>query len=96
MIGTILIVVLVLAVGTRATDAVRLRQQEVILAKLPQADAVTFYRLLRRRAWKVRLLRATTLLALFAILYSRNHARRQLDAGSPSHAPLTETTPGRP
>ena len=74
VVGTILIVVLVLAVGSRVTDGVRLRQQEAILAKLPTADAVAFYKILRRRVWKVRVLRAVTLLSLLAILHARNRA----------------------
>lgn len=74
MIGTILVAVLILAAGTRATDAVRLRQQETILAKLPTGDAVAFYRVLRRRAWTVRILRAVALVSLVVILYARNRA----------------------
>ncbi|MBC8132002.1 MAG: hypothetical protein H7X95_03400 [Deltaproteobacteria bacterium] len=76
MIGTLLIAVLVIAAGARATDAVRLRQQEVILAKLPTPEAAAFYRILRRRAWKVRILRAVALVSLVVILYSRNRARQ--------------------
>lgn len=82
MIGTILVAVLVVAVGVRATDAVRLRQQEIILAKLSTPEAAAFYRLLRRRAWKVRILRAVALLSLVVILRARNRGaahRRNLD-----------------
>lgn len=75
MIGTVLIAVLVIAVGARATDAVRLRQQEIILGKLPTPEAAAFYRVLQRRAWKVRILRAVALASLVALLYSRNQAR---------------------
>lgn len=77
MIGTILLAVLVIAVGTRAADAVRLRQQELILAKLRTPEAAAFYRLLQRRAWKVRLLRAVALASLVAILWSRNRGRQR-------------------
>lgn len=77
MIGTILLAVLVIAVGTRAADAVRLRQQELILAKLRTPEAAAFYGLLQRRAWKVRLLRAVALASLVAILYSRNRGRQR-------------------
>lgn len=75
MIGTVLVVLLVLAVGTRATDAVRLRQQEAILAKLPTPEAAEFYGILRQRAWKVRVLRAIVLLAVIVILHSRSRDR---------------------
>lgn len=77
MIGTVLVAVLVLAVGTRATDAVRLRQQELILAKLPTPEAAAFYGLLRRRAWKTRILRAVALVAVIVILHARNRDRSQ-------------------
>jgi hypothetical protein len=72
MIGTILIAVVIIAAGTRAADAVRLRQQEAILAKLPTADAVAYFRILRRRAWTVRILRTIAVVSLVIILYARN------------------------
>lgn len=91
MIGTILIAVLVIAVGTRATDAVRLRQQETILAKLATPAAAEFYGILRRRAWKVRLLRGVALLSLIVILYARNHPRLLAPAAAPqAPAPLLD------
>jgi hypothetical protein len=74
VIGTILIAVLVISVGTRATDAIRLRQQETILAKLPTADAVAYFRILRRRAWTVRILRVIAVVSLLTILYARNRS----------------------
>ena len=76
MVGTILVVVLVLAVGSQVTDRVRLRQQETILAKLPTPDAAAFYKVLQRRVWKVRALRAVALLSLIAILHARQRAQR--------------------
>jgi hypothetical protein len=89
LIGTILMAVLVIAVGTRATDAVRLRQQETILAKLATPAAADFYGILRRRAWKVRILRAVALLSLIVILYSRNHPRQPGAAVAP-RSPITD------
>lgn len=85
MIGTALVALLVLAVGTRATDAVRLRQQEVILAKLPTAEAAEFYGVLRQRAWKVRILRAVALLAVIVILQARNRDRIRQNQHLPTH-----------
>ena len=87
MIGTILVVLLVVAAGARATDGVRLLQQEAILKQLPPPDALAFYKILRRRAWTVRLLRAMALLSLFAILYAVRVA------GRPSASPGPEPTP---
>lgn len=93
MVGTLLVVVLVLAIGTRVTDGVRLRQQEAILAKLPEGEAVAFYRVLQRRVWKVRVLRAITLLSLLALLHARNRAQRHAAGpASPSH----QTAPALP
>lgn len=87
--------VLVLAIGTRATDGVRLRQQEAILAKLPTAEAVAFYKILRRRVWKVRALRAIALLSLLAILHARNRAaqRNAAAADSRSHPIAPDQSP---
>ena len=72
MIGTVLIAIVIVAAGTRATDAVRLRQQEIILAKLPTGDAVAYFRILWRRAWTVRILRTIAVVSLVIILYARN------------------------
>ena len=86
MIGTVLIAVLIVAVGMRASDAVRLRQQETILAKLPTEDAAAFYRILRRRAWTIRALRAVALVSLVVMLYTRNRVWQSHRAGGdPSH-----------
>jgi hypothetical protein len=51
MIGTLLVVLLILAVGTRAGDAVEVRQQEIVLAKLSIPEAQAYYQRLRRRAY---------------------------------------------
>ena len=48
MIGLFAVLVIV-AVGGRAIDGVRLSQAESILARLPEADARAYYDLLRRR-----------------------------------------------
>ena len=42
-------VLVIVAVGGRATDAVRLSQAESILARLPEAEARAYYDILRRR-----------------------------------------------
>jgi hypothetical protein len=68
MVSTILLMVVVMAVATRATDAMKLRQEEVILRKLPLAQAHDYYELLRRRARRVRLMRAVTLASLLLAL----------------------------
>lgn len=75
MIGTLIGVLLVLTVGTRATDAVRLQQQELVLKKLPTAEAAAFYEVLRRRVWKVRFLRLVALVSVLVIIGARGRLR---------------------
>jgi hypothetical protein len=75
MVSTILLMAVVLAVATRASDAMRLRQEEVILKKLPLAEAHEYYEVLRRRARRVRVMRAVTLAALLLAMLA---GRRRL------------------
>jgi hypothetical protein len=75
MVGTLIVVLLILALGTRAGDALEVRQQEIVLRKLPVAEAHAYYQQLRRRAWRTRALRAVAVLALITITYV---ARRML------------------
>lgn len=69
MLSTILVVLLVVAVGTRAADNVRVKQQEVILHNLPEPEARAYYAILRRRVRRVTLLRVVALLSLVALFY---------------------------
>jgi hypothetical protein len=78
MIGLFAVLVII-AVGSRAIDGVRLSQAESILARLPEADARTYYDLLRRRVRKVIALRALALIALLCIFWV---LRRRLIHGS--------------
>jgi hypothetical protein len=73
MLSTLLVMAVIIAVGTRASDGLEVRQQEVILANLPEAEAVAYYQILRRRLRKVMVLRAIALLALVAIIYAYKH-----------------------
>jgi hypothetical protein len=73
MIGTMLTALLLLGVGTRAGDRLIVRQQEVVLSKLPVAEASAYYDLLRRRVRRVRILRAIVFLSLMALLYAYRH-----------------------
>lgn len=70
MMTTILLMVVIFAVGTQATDTIRVRQEEVILRNLPLAEAHEYYELLRRRARRVQLLRALTLVALVLTIFA--------------------------
>ena len=73
MIGTVVTALLLLAVGTRAGDRLIVRQQEIVLGKLPVAEASAYYDLLKRRVRRIRVLRAIVLLSLLALLYAYRH-----------------------
>jgi hypothetical protein len=73
MVGTFVAVLLVVAAGTRARDNLRLRQQELVLSKLAEADAIAFYDVLRRRVRNARILRAIALAALLCLFYAWRH-----------------------
>lgn len=90
MLGTLLVVALVVAVGSRAGDNLRVRQQEVILHKLPEAEAIAFYDVLRRRMRKVAILRAVAVVALVLLFYSYKY---RITAKLDARPPATQTTP---
>jgi hypothetical protein len=69
MLSVVLVVLLVVAVGTRATDGLRVRQQEVILRNLPEDEARAYYAILRRRVRRVAILRVVALVSLVALFY---------------------------
>jgi hypothetical protein len=69
VLSTILVVLLVVAVGTRAADGLRVQQQEAILRNLPEPEALAYYAVLRRRVRRVMLLRVVALLSLVALFY---------------------------
>jgi hypothetical protein len=66
-------VLVIVAVGGRAIDAVRLSQAESILARLPDDDARAYYDVLRRRVRKVLVMRALTLISLLCIFWVLRH-----------------------
>jgi hypothetical protein len=67
--GTLLVVLLVIVVGTRAADHLRVKQQEAILRHLPEPEARAYYNVLRGRVRRVAVLRVVALLALVALFY---------------------------
>jgi hypothetical protein len=73
MLSMLIVVAVVVAVGTRASDGVQVRQQEVILANLPEKDALAYYDILRRRVRKVAVMRVVALLSLLTLFYSYKH-----------------------
>jgi hypothetical protein len=87
--NTILFMVIILAVGNHLTDGVRLRQEEIILGKLPLPEARAYYDVLRARVRRVRLLRAITLLSVLLALLA---ARRRFFP-PPPRTPVPATAP---
>jgi hypothetical protein len=69
MLSALVVVLLIVAVGTRATDGLRVKQQEVILRNLPESEARAYYAVLRGRVRRVLVLRAVALLSLLALFY---------------------------
>jgi hypothetical protein len=69
MILALFAVLVIVAVGGRAIDAVRLSQAESILKRLPDDEARAYYELLRRRVRKIILMRALVLVALLCIFW---------------------------
>jgi hypothetical protein len=62
-------VLVIVAVGGRATDALRLSQAESILARLSDTDAHAYYDVLRRRVRKVLVMRGLALISLLCIFW---------------------------
>jgi membrane protein required for beta-lactamase induction len=79
MMMTLFAVLVVVAVGSRAIDAVRLSQAESILAWLPEDDARAYYDVLRRRVRRTLVMRGIVLLALLCIFWA---IRQRLYRGS--------------
>jgi hypothetical protein len=84
VLSAILAMVAVLAIGARVADSVRVRQEEVLLRKLPEAQAIAFYEVLRQRVRRVRVLRAITLLSLVLVMVA---ARRRFFPPPPPRTP---------
>ncbi len=84
MSATLIIVVMVLVLGERASDALERKQQEIVLRKLPVPEAHAFYQRLRQRSRRVRLLRALTLAALFTLVYVYRHTANNRGRATPA------------
>ena len=69
MIISLFAVLVIVAVGARASDALRLSQAESILARLSEDDARAYYAVLRRRVRRILVMRAIALLALLCIFW---------------------------
>ena len=80
MMISLFAVLVIVAVGGRAIDAVRLSQAESILARLSRPRPARYYDRLRRRVRKVIVMRALTLTALLCIFWAM---RQRLINGGP-------------
>jgi hypothetical protein len=72
-LSTLITMCIVIVVGARARDGLRLRQQELVLSKLAEGDAVAYYEVLRRRVRNVRILRAVALASVLCLIYAWRH-----------------------
>jgi hypothetical protein len=70
VITTLLAILVAVAAGGRANDALRTSQAESILTRLPEDQARAYYDLLRRRLRRVIVMRAVALASLFCIFYA--------------------------
>jgi hypothetical protein len=87
VLSTILVIIVVLAVGARSSDAVAVRQQEIILRNLPEKEAVAYYQIIRKRFRKVAVLRVIAICSLAVLFYSYKY---RLGA-TRTVAPVTQT-----
>jgi hypothetical protein len=81
-VSTLITICIVILVGARARDNLRLRQQELVLSKLSEGEAVAYYEVLRRRVRNTRILRAVALASLLCLIYAWRHGlARALSSG---------------
>jgi hypothetical protein len=73
VIGALLAVVVMVAVGSGATARLRTAQLEAILRALPEAEAHAYYAQLRRRIRKIAVLRTIALACLICLAYGMRH-----------------------
>lgn len=69
MMMALFAVLVIVAVGGRAADGLRLSQAESILARLSEADARAYYDVLRRRVRRTIVMRGLSLIALLCIFW---------------------------
>lgn len=69
MIAALFAVLVIVAVGGRAIDGVRLAQAESILARLPEEEARAYYDLLRRRVRRLLVMRGLAVVALLCLFW---------------------------
>jgi hypothetical protein len=72
-VSILLAIAVVVLVGARARDELRLRQQELVLSKLARDEAAAYYEVLRRRVRNARILRAIALVSLLGLIYAWRH-----------------------
>jgi hypothetical protein len=69
MLSALLMVAIIVVVGGGLSDRLRIKQEELILQKLPIAAASAYYELLVKRAARLKWLRSVALVSVFIIIY---------------------------
>lgn len=70
MVRGLLVAALIIFVGNEWSERVRIKQEESILHRLPESEAVAYYEALKKRVRRTRLLRGCVLVALVLIVFS--------------------------
>jgi hypothetical protein len=86
MMGALLAVLAIVAVGGRAIDGLRRAEAESILSRLPEAEARAYYDVLRRRMRRIVLMRALALVSLLWIFFVFRQRLIQHEAPRPTVA----------
>src|SRR3954470_24267147 len=92
VLSAFLVVAVIALVGTRASDGVRVKQQETILQNLPPDEARAYYQMLRARVRRVNVLRVIALASVVTLFYSYKH--RMAAPVVPARAPTTTRDAG--
>ena len=82
MVSTLVTVLIVVVVGGRMRDGLRLRQQEIVLTKLAEPEAIAYYEVLRRRVRNARIMRAVALISVLCAFYAWRHGLVRLGRAS--------------
>lgn len=70
MIRAFVIAMAIVALGSEFSERVRIKQEEAILRKLPEAEAVAYYEILKKRVQKVRIMRGLVLVAMVVLVFA--------------------------
>ena len=92
MITGLIAALAIIALGGRATDALRTAQIKSILDRLPEAEARAYYGDLKGRLRRVAIMRAVALASLLCLFYAFRH--HLVDHPRPPAKPASQRTLG--